>query len=148
MTRLFMLAALLLFGALEAIAADAPAAQQTGAAGRWLTQSGNFEIDIAACGQALCGTVVRVLGNQSMSRPGTEMKPADTKSAMGMKILSELVPSDDGTLQGRIYNRENGKTYDCRVTPLAPDQLEIRAYKFLPIFGKSQVWTRVTSKKS
>lgn len=148
MTRRFMLAALLSFGALEAIAADAPAAQQTGAVGRWLTQSGNFEIDIAACGQALCGTVVRVLGNQSMSRPGTEMKPADTKSVMGMKILSELVPSDDGTLQGRIYNRENGKTYDCRVTPLAPDQLEIRAYKFLPIFGKSQVWTRVTSKKS
>jgi uncharacterized protein (DUF2147 family) len=148
MTRLFMLAALLLVGALDAIAADAQPAQQAGAVGRWLTQSGNFEIDIASCGQALCGTVVRVLGNQSMSRPGTEMKSADTKNALGMKILSALVPSEDGTLEGQIYNRENGKTYDCRVTALAPDQLEIRAYKFLPIFGKSQVWTRVGPKKS
>lgn len=147
MTRLLMLAALLWFGALDAIAAEAPATPQ-GALGRWLTQSGNFEIDIAACGQALCGTVVRVLGNQSMSRPGTEMKPADTKNAMGMKILTALMPADDGTLQGQIYNRENGKTYDCRVTLLAPDQLEIHAYKFLPIFGKSQIWTRVASKKS
>lgn len=148
MTRLVILAVLLFVGSLHAMAADAPAARQTGAVGRWLTESGNFEIDIGSCGQMLCGTVVRVLGNQSMSRPGTEMKPADTSSAMGMKILSELVPSDDGTLQGRIYNRENGKTYDCRVTPVAPDQLEVRAYKFLPIFGKTQVWTRVAAKKS
>lgn len=145
MIRRFMLAALLLVGAIQAEAQTAPPA---GAVGRWLTQSGNFEIDIASCGPALCGTVVRVLGNQSMSQPGTEMKPVDTRSAMGMKILSELAPSGEGTWEGRIYNRENGKTYDCRVTAVAPDQLEIRAYKFLPIFGKSQVWTRVAAKKS
>jgi uncharacterized protein (DUF2147 family) len=145
MTKVLMLAALLFVGALDAMAADV---QQAGAVGRWLTQSGNFEIDIASCGQALCGTVVRVLGNQSMSQPGTEMKPVDTRSAMGMKILSELAPAGEGTWEGRIYNRENGKTYDCRVTAVAPGQLEIRAYKFLPIFGKTQVWTRVASNKS
>jgi uncharacterized protein (DUF2147 family) len=116
--------------------------------GRWLTQSGNLEIDIASCGKALCGTVVRVLGNQSMSQPGVEVKSADARAALGMKILSELISSGDGEWEGRIYNRENGKTYDCRALLSAPDQLEIRAYVFLSLFGKTQVWTLVTAKKS
>jgi uncharacterized protein (DUF2147 family) len=148
MTRLLMLAALLIVGPLNSIAAETHAAQRPAAVGRWLTQSGNFEIDIASCGQALCGTVVRVLANNSMSQPGVEMKPADDKPALGMKILSELAPTGDGEWQGLIYNRENGKTYDCRVSSPAPNQLEIRAYKFLPIFGKTQVWTRVAAQKA
>lgn len=148
MTRLLMLAALLFVGALNSMPASSQSTPPATAVGRWLTESGNFEIDIAACGQALCGTVVKVLGNRSMSPSGGEMKPVDARPALGMKILSELAPSGDGTWEGQIYNRENGKTYDCRVSSLAPDQLEIRAYKFLPIFGKSQIWTRVAAKKS
>jgi uncharacterized protein (DUF2147 family) len=148
MTRLLMLAALLFVGALNSIAAEAQSAQRPAAVGRWLTESGNFEIDIAPCGEALCGSVARVLGNRSMSQPSVETKPVDAKPALGMKILSELVPTDDGEWQGQIYNRENGKTYDCRVSSPAPNQLEIRAYKFLPIFGKTQVWTRVAAQKS
>jgi len=148
MTRLLMLAALLFLGTLNFVPAEAQMAPGGTPVGRWLTQSGNFEIDIASCGAALCGTVVRVLGNQSMSQPGVEMKSPDAPAALGMKILTELTPSDDGEWEGRIYNRENGKTYDCRVGLSAPDQLEIRAYVFLPLFGKTQVWTRVLAKKS
>jgi uncharacterized protein (DUF2147 family) len=147
MTRFLMLVGLLFVGAFNGM----PAAAQTAAggtpAGRWLTQSGNFEIDIASCGKALCGTVVRVLGNQSMSQPGVEAK-SDAQAAMGMKILTDLTPSDDGEWEGQIYNRENGKTYDCIVVLSAPDQLEVRGYKWLTLFGKTQVWTRVKAGKS
>jgi len=148
MTKLLILAGLLCLGALNFLSVGAQAAESAAPVGRWLTQSGNFEIDIASCGAALCGTVGRVLGNQAMSQSGVESKPMDARNAMGMKILSELAASSDGEWQGRIYNRENGKTYDCRVRLLTPDQLELRSYIVLPLFGKTQVWTRVAAQKS
>ncbi len=111
--------------------------------GRWLTESGNLEIDVSPCGDRLCGLVSRVITNRSMSRSGEDMRPADGKSLLQMEILSDFVVAADGSWKGKIYNRENGKTYDCIMRGLSPDKLEIRAYKFLPIFGKTQIWTRV-----
>jgi uncharacterized protein (DUF2147 family) len=124
-------------------AGSARSADPTAAIGTWLTESGNLEIEIAPCGEALCGTVVAVRANRSMSNPDQEMKPVDGRSPMGMTILSELVPTGNGSWDGRIYNRENGKIYDCLMTPLSATQLQIRGYKFLPLIGKSQVWTRL-----
>jgi len=135
---------LLLGAALATVSAGAKApADRSTAIGRWLTESGNLEIEILPCGKALCGTVVRVLANRSMSNPQAQMKSADGKSPLGKQILSNFVAADEGTWEGQIYNRENGNTYDCIMKPLPPDKLEIRGYKFLPLFGKTQVWTRV-----
>ena len=114
-----------------------------GYAGRWTTASGNLEVDIARCGDAWCGTVARVLANRSMSAAGQEMDAADKRSPLGMKILSGLKPSEDGaTLDGEIYNRENGKTYSVRLSLQGPQQLSVRPYVFLPVFGKTQLWQR------
>lgn len=115
--------------------------------GRWITASGNLEVEIAPCGKALCGTVTQVLGNRSMSRDGEEMKAVDTRPALGMKILQNLVPETvEGQRttrwEGEIYNRENGKTYACLMS-LNPDgSLLVRPYVGLPLFGKTQTWHR------
>lgn len=126
--------------------------------GRWITASGNLEVEIGPCGQALCGTVTRVLANRSMSRDGEAMTPADTRPALGMVLLQGLVlppdaASDGGDAryspqwQGTIYNRENGKTYRCLMHVSTADvpqgELVLRAYVGLPILGKTQRWTRV-----
>jgi uncharacterized protein (DUF2147 family) len=118
--------------------AQAPA----GELGRWVTESGNLEVEIAPCGAALCGTVVEVLANRSMSNPGTTMTPA-ARPVLGMKILTDFVPGGDRQWKGYIYNRENGKTYRCRMTLLESGHLEIHAYVGLPLFGKTQIWRRV-----
>lgn len=114
--------------------------------GRFLTASGNLEVDVALCGEgeALCGTVSKVVANHSMSRPGEAMQPADNKPALGLKILIDFKPDADdaGMWQGRIYNRENGKTYDCRMTLDEAGNLQLRAYVGLPLFGKTQIWQR------
>ncbi|ALV08697.1 DUF2147 domain-containing protein [Roseateles depolymerans] len=115
---------------------------QAGFQGRWITDSGNLEVEIAPCADAWCGTVTRVLGNKSMSAPGQTMDAADKRSALGMKILTGLKPSsDNATLRGEIYNRENAKTYSVRLA-LDGDQLVVRPYVFIPLFGKTQVWHR------
>lgn len=112
--------------------------------GRWLTESGNLEVDIAPCGEAFCGTVVKVLANRSMSNPGGELVQADARPVMGMKLLSDLRPAGEGELKGEIYNRENGKSYSTLLSVVGPNQLVVRSYVGLPMFGKTQVWQRVT----
>jgi uncharacterized protein (DUF2147 family) len=112
--------------------------------GHWLTESGNLEVQVAPCGDALCGTVTKVLANRSMSSPGADMAVADARPALGMTLLSDFRSAGEGEWKGQIYNRENGKTYSALMSVAAPDQLVIRAYVGLPLFGKTQVWRRVT----
>ena len=133
------LIAVLMAASALTVQAQRPAPAQLG---RWVTESGNLEVDIAACGEALCGTVVRVLANRSMQAPGQEMEAADQRPALGMQILTGLRAADDGTLDGEIYNRENAKTYRVNLTPAEPEQLLVHAYVGIPLFGKTQVWRR------
>ena len=148
-------------GAQEAAAAGQPASPSAShpkaPLGRWITESGNLEVDVAPCtthnnaaatsantggSPTLCGKVVRVLANRSMSAPGTDMAAADARPALGMTLLSALRDTGSGDYQGEIYNRENAKTYRATLTPAEPDQLLVRAYVGIPLFGKTQVWRR------
>jgi uncharacterized protein (DUF2147 family) len=108
--------------------------------GRWITASGNLEIEIAPCGQALCGTAVRVLANNSMSAPGQSM--GSNVPGVGLKILHDFTSTGDGVWTGYIYDRENGKTYRCRMRELDSDQLEVHPYIGIPLFGQTQIWHR------
>lgn len=126
--------------------------------GRWITASGNLEVEIAPCGEParLCGTVTRVLGNRSMAPGGGDMQPVDARPALGLRILDALVPEDGDERaspplpptrwRGTLYNRENGKTYRCTLqvssTHNAAGELLLRAYVGLPLFGQSQTWQR------
>lgn len=127
---------------LAAAALPAGAAPDTAPGGIWVTESGNLEVQLAPCGTALCGTVVKVLANRSMSGPGAELVAADGRPALGMTLLSGFKPSGEGEWKGEIYNRENGKTYSALMTQPTADQLVIRGYVGLPLFGKTQVWRR------
>lgn len=151
----------------EAATQPATAPHPKAPLGRWITESGNLEVEIAPCptnanGTAsantggsggtntLCGKVVRVLANRSMSAPGTEMAAgADAARALGMTMLSGLRDSGSGSgeYQGEIYNRENAKTYRSTLTPAEPDQLLVRAYVGIPLFGKTQVWRRPAAER-
>jgi uncharacterized protein (DUF2147 family) len=122
---------------------DAAPAEAIAPNGLWLTASGNFEIELAACGQALCGKVTKVLANRSMAGSGSSAPPGDARSLLGMQILIDMKPTANGAFRGSIYNRENGKTYDCEIRSLSADRLKVRAYKLIPLFGKTQIWTRV-----
>jgi uncharacterized protein (DUF2147 family) len=137
----WMWAAALALTAAACSAADAP--QET--TGRWITASGNLEVEIAPCGSSLCGTVVRVIANRSMAAPGAEMKPADARPALGMKILYDFVTTGGPEWKGHIYNRENGEAYDCIMLRIGPDELRIRPYRVIPLFGQTQIWRRAAA---
>ena len=72
-----------------------------------------------------------------------EMKAVDNRSPLGMVILKDFEPSGDGEWRGEIYNRENAKTYSCKISLSAPDQLTVNPYIVLPLFGRTLLWKRV-----
>jgi|HubBroStandDraft_2_1064218.scaffolds.fasta_scaffold296621_2 uncharacterized protein (DUF2147 family) len=134
--------------AVPAIGQSAMESETEAPIGRWLTDNGNLEVEIGRCGEALCGTVVKVLANRSMSGGGGgEMVAADNRSPLGMTVLKDFKAAGGGEWQGEIYNRENAKTYSCKISLSTPDQLTVRPYVGLPLFGKTLRWTRVATER-
>ncbi len=125
-------------------AADRVLPDAQGLDGRWLTATGALEVDLGPCGPAWCGTVARVLSSRRMSAEAVAEGPA--ASLLGLKILHGLTPSGPNEWQGKIYNRDDGQTYDCLVSLRSPDQLDVRGYRFLPLFGKTSTWRRVPAR--
>ena len=134
-----MIARSLVFGVFAtALLLAAPAhARPAPPRGVWVTASGNLEVEIAPCGPKLCGVAVKVLANHAMAAGQTQSAAPAT---VGLKLLTGLAPVKPGTWKGRLFNRENGKTYDCLVQPLADGTLKVRAYVGTPLIGKDQVW--------
>ncbi len=98
-----------LLAALALLSAALPAgAQQAGAEpraplGRWVTESGNLEVEVAPCSSGsptLCGKVVKVMANRSMAGPGQASELADKRPALGMTLLSGFKPSGANEHQG------------------------------------------------
>ena len=140
--RIAAVAVLLIVVSASAVGATASAIE-----GKWITESGNLEVEIAHCStapDALCGTVTRVIANRSMSGGDEPMQPVDGRPALGMTILSSFKPDADDPQrwEGDLYNRENGKTYRCVLSLDAPDRLKVRGYVGLPLLGKTQIWQR------
>jgi uncharacterized protein (DUF2147 family) len=134
MKRLATLAAL---GVLTACAARA--APPAAPIGRWVSATGNVEVTIHPCGDALCGDVTRVFANNAMESAGPSKAPP---AKVGLRIMSGFRPDSDAW-KGRIYDRENARTYDCRISLQGSDALVVRPFIVLPAFGKTQIWRRV-----
>ena len=115
-----------------------PAGAQTG---RWTTAAGTAEVEIAPCGQRLCGTIVRVLSNRSMSDPTVELKDVP---GVGTQVLIDFESEGEGQWAGKIFNRETGKTYSCTMKLRSPEELEVHPYIGIRLIGQTQIWKRVT----
>ena len=74
-----------------------------------------------------------------MEHPGPATSPP---ARIGLQLLSDFHRDGDGWT-GRIFNRENGNTYDCHMTLEGADRLVMHAYVLLAIFGKTQIWRRL-----
>ena len=122
------------------LCASAASAQPAGPQGRWLSANGNVEVAIAPCGPALCGTIIKVLANHAMDPGSAPMPP---RPGLGLKIMTDFRRQGTDRWVGHLYNRENGKTYDCVLSMAAPDQLRLRAYVIAPLIGKTQIWRRM-----
>jgi uncharacterized protein (DUF2147 family) len=141
------------------LAASTASAQQPAVMGTWLTASGVAQVKIAPCSSPkdgpVCGFIVGLINPKGpdgqVVAPGVatdyrnENPALRSRKVIGMPLIWGFTPTSDPNSfdGGQIYNGENGKIYTANIT-LQPDgKLRLRGYVGTPLFGETQIWTRV-----
>lgn len=129
--------------ALLTLAATTAHAHASDLAGLWRTQTEGGLVELAACGDALCGTIVsspRLDANPNQRDVRNKDPAMRTRALRGLRIV-EARPAGE-RLRGWVYNPEDGETYSGEITRLADGRLRLRGCVVWPLCS-SQVWTRV-----
>ena len=123
--------------------------------GTWFNQDKDAKIEIFKCGNDYCGKIVW-LKNPTYpadSKEGTPGTPKlDTKNPdaakrktplLDLQIVQRLQFSGDNQWKnGKIYDPDSGKTYSSKATLASHDQLDLRGYVGMSMFGRTEKWTR------
>jgi uncharacterized protein (DUF2147 family) len=86
--------------------------------------------------------------DQGMSgKPKNDRKNPDPKlrsrPIAGITIMMNFDYSGNNTWEsGRVYDPESGSTYRGKMSLTATNRLELRGYVGIPLFGRTEVWTR------
>ena len=124
-------------------------AQSPTPVGVWLHANKRIQVEIAPCGDQLCGKLVWFRWpNDAQGRPLVDLKNPDpalrTRPLLGLAILHGLRRAGDGSWQdGKIYNPDDGGDYSAQVSLQHDGALSVRAYVIDPNLGETQIWTRV-----
>lgn len=131
-----VLFALLLVMTPLSAAAAAPAI-----AGRWLTDDGSAVVEIAACGQQMCGRIARVLAT---GVPQTDVNNPDrtrrNRPLVGLPILWGFDPGAKDWESGTAYDPKTGSSYDASLRLNADGSLRVTGCVL--VVCRSKRWTR------
>lgn len=142
------------------------AANAADATGTWLNEDQDAIVQIADCatpvtppgaprsaaaaapsGGALCGTVVwlKTPIDPATGAPATDKKNADPalrqRAILGMRGISNMRPTSTARRwDGRVYNIDDGKSYDGRMILKSESQLRVEGCMLLICQGET--WTR------
>ncbi|WP_457798878.1 DUF2147 domain-containing protein [Methylocystis sp. S23] len=102
--------------------------------GVWLRPAGGEQFSFYDCGALLCAKLISV------------KKPEDEK-AVGTVILRGASKSGPNEWKGKLYNAQDGKTYDGFITIKSANELRLKGclWGFL---CSGETWTRVAAAKT
>jgi uncharacterized protein (DUF2147 family) len=129
--RTVIIACFLLSGSTALLAQDTSAHAQP-FVGRWLTSSKRGVIEISNCGGTLCARVVGLSPNRDSSgdlfRDGHNPDPASrTRTICGSEVFTNLRWNEQREAwAGRLYDAENGKEYEGRLSLEHPGVMKVR----------------------
>lgn len=125
--------------------------QNDAVCGKWLTESKKAKVEIVRVGNVYNGKIYWL--KEPLNKQGEPKKdvnnPEESKRnapLLGLELIKGFKYDEDNVYKGgEIYDPENGKTYSCKMT-LSKDgkTLEVRGFIGISLFGRTQVWTRVT----
>lgn len=128
-----------LAGLLLAAGVDSAAAEPVGV---WQRPSGEAHMEIAPCGAHLCGTLVHLdedYTDDLNPDPALRGRPL-----LGTRIVHEAVATDrPGRWRGRLYNAEDGRTYQGFLVLEAADALRLEGCVLGGLICKGETWQRV-----
>jgi len=138
------LAALLV---LVLIAAEAPAqapapeskpAGPPDVTGLWIDHTGQGAVEIAPCGDRVCGKVVWLKDPKHKSRSG--------KLICGTQVLGELRKQARNLWEsGWIYNPEDEERFSASLELAGANTLRVTGYLGIKLLGETYTWRRATT---
>ena len=116
-------------------------AAQTSAAdvaGVWIDHTGQGAVEIAPCGNRLCGRVVWLRNPEHKSRTG--------KRICGAQILGNLRREGARAWgDGWIYNPEDEERFSAAVELAGANTLKVTGYLGIRLLGETFTWKRATT---
>jgi uncharacterized protein (DUF2147 family) len=117
-------------------------------AGVWLDDTGQGAIEIAPCGERLCGRIVWLKNpNDKTGKPLTDgynpEKIKRNQPICGLSVIGDLKLKASGSWdEGWIYDPKEGKSYDLELKLRGTDRLVVTGYLGMKFLGETFVWTR------
>jgi uncharacterized protein (DUF2147 family) len=116
-------------------------ATETGSpVGTWTTANGHGVVEIAQCGDALCGRIVGI------ERSAGDPMPTDVlgRPQCGLTIITNQKLKVDGTWWGKITDPRNGGIYQAILWVDQGGNLNLRGFVGIPQLGATQIWHKFT----
>jgi len=127
--------------ALSLASASASAQKAEDALGVWLHPDNGSNVEFYKCGDRVCGKIVKVIDGQQTDDKNPD--PAKrNRPIVGLVIMEGAKQKGDNKWSGKLYNRENGKTYSGTVTVKTKDTLDLSGC-VAAVLCRTVTWTRV-----
>lgn len=123
--------------------------------GVWYNQEKDAKIEIFKCGGKYCGKItwLKIPNYPEGSKEGVPNTPKldhhnpvkELRNAplLGLEITRDFTYAGENRwVEGKVYDPKNGKTYSGKMTLVSPNQLELRGFIGISLFGRTAVWTR------
>jgi uncharacterized protein (DUF2147 family) len=148
----------IIFTSVVMAAASVSATESSDIIGTWNTEDYDAKIEIYKCGIKYCGKIVWLAQptypqDSKEGIPGTPVlddynpDPHLKKTPLlGLRILTDFEAAGNNTWDGgRIYDPDSGKSYGGKMHLLSANQLELRGFLGISLFGSTSIWTRQNS---
>jgi uncharacterized protein (DUF2147 family) len=117
--------------------------------GVWLHQNKRIQLEITPCGESWCGKLIWFRWpNDAQGLPLVDLKNPDpalrNRPLLGLTVLAGIRRTGERTWEdAKIYDPDDGANYNASMSIQDDGTLRVRAYVLLPIFGETEIWTRV-----
>ncbi len=136
-------------------AAASHAAQGDDILGVWNNEEKDGKIEIFNSSGKYCGKIVwakepNYPAGSSEGIPGTPRldnhNPDAAKRSrpiLGLQIVNDFIfAGEDEWKGGTVYDPKSGNTYRGKLTLVSPNELDLRGFIGIPLFGRTTIWTR------
>ncbi len=113
--------------------------------GVWLNERGTGYIEFKITNDVLNGTVIGSPRPEDDLRKDTLNPDPNLRERLikGVTILQGFNYVGKGKWTGgTIYDPDNGKTYDCKITVINDNEIKIRGFVGISLFGRTEIWKR------
>lgn len=120
------------------IAASHPAAAPAGnnILGTWWNSDGSVSVEVAPCGQFLCGTVLH-----AEQRAEEDARKAGVMHMVGLRVMREFQPMGGGRWKGHVFVPARNQVFRSTITPLSADHMKVEGC-VLAIICQDEIWRR------